>query len=245
MWVRAEGRLDGRKRVVVARVRVAREQLPLPANSAFVAGSVETSNSGNKVIVTGGGIVRCPNGPNGADPPSQKDNDCEGFDPAQVVGAVTPDTDTPANIVSVRGARVAPIDGQVEGHLLRERMSGQPVRRGRVRRERRLQVQLGHGRQQRAKPGMFIVNNGTVQVQRQRHLVRRHLRRQCAELQRGRRGGERQLGHPRRHLRGWRGRSTVGQSKNNLTYDQDVAQTRYVYGTAGIIQNTWRELIAG
>jgi hypothetical protein len=37
----------------------------------------------------------------------------------------------------------------------------------------------------------------------------------------------------------------VGQSKNNLTYDQGVTQTRYVYGSAGIIQNTWREMIAG
>ena len=99
MWVRAEGRLDGRKRVVVARVRVEKEQLPLPANSAFVAGSVETGNSGNKNIITGGGIVRCPNGTDGTDPPSHKDNECEGFDPAQVIGAVTPDTDTPANLV--------------------------------------------------------------------------------------------------------------------------------------------------
>ena len=41
------------------------------------------------------------------------------------------------------------------------------------------------------------------------------------------------------------GQFSVGQSKNNLTYDQGVAQTRYVYGTAGIIQNTWRELVAG
>ena len=31
MWVRAEGRIDGRKRVVVARVRAEKEQLPLPA----------------------------------------------------------------------------------------------------------------------------------------------------------------------------------------------------------------------
>ena len=42
-----------------------------------------------------------------------------------------------------------------------------------------------------------------------------------------------------------RASSPWAQSKNNLTYDQNAAQTRYVYGTAGIIQNTWRELIAG
>ena len=37
----------------------------------------------------------------------------------------------------------------------------------------------------------------------------------------------------------------IGESKDNLTYDQFAAQEHYVYSTAGIIQNTWRELIAG
>ena len=91
MWVRAEGRLDGRKRVVVARVRVAKEPLPLPANAAFVAHKVHTGNSGNKTIVNGGGIVRCDNRlPDGTQkPPAFHGNDCEGFDLGQVGGAVS------------------------------------------------------------------------------------------------------------------------------------------------------------
>ena len=40
-------------------------------------------------------------------------------------------------------------------------------------------------------PGMFIVNNGTVEVHGNVTLVRHHLRRQCAEVDRDRGGGER------------------------------------------------------
>lgn len=62
MWVRAQGRIDGRQRTVVARVKV--EDRPLkPPTAPFVAGQFNTGNSGgSKVIVdTGGvyGVVRC------------------------------------------------------------------------------------------------------------------------------------------------------------------------------------------
>jgi hypothetical protein len=41
------------------------------------------------------------------------------------------------------------------------------------------------------------------------------------------------------------GRLAVGDSKTNLTYDPFVTQNRTAFGTAGIIQNTWRELTTG
>jgi hypothetical protein len=35
------------------------------------------------------------------------------------------------------------------------------------------------------------------------------------------------------------------ESKHKLTYDQFTTHSRCAYGTEGIIQNIWRELIAG
>jgi hypothetical protein len=257
MWVRAEGRLDGRKRVVVARVRVEKESLPLPANSAFVAGTFESGNSGNKVIVNGGGIVRCPNGANGADPPSHKDNDCEGFDPGQVVGAVKPDPNTPASIMD--GAALASLRSMAKsrGTYYPDACANNPsacdsngcpknpsgevvfVEQGDCK------YQAGMVVNSQAMPGMFIVNNGTVLVNGN---VTWYGIIYGVNAQKSTGTVVEASGNS--DIRGaiyvdGAGRLTVGQSKTNLTYDQAVTQTRYVYGTAGIIQNTWRELIAG
>ena len=61
MWVRAEAELGGKPRVLVARVRV--EQRPVtPPAAPFVAGAFETGNaSPNKVIISSPlpGVVRC------------------------------------------------------------------------------------------------------------------------------------------------------------------------------------------
>ena len=245
MWVRAEGRIDGRKRVVVARVRAEKEQLPLPANSAFVAGSVETGNSGNKTIITGGGIVRCPNGPNGTDPPSHRDNDCEGFDPAQVVGAVNPDTATPANLVPAAALdslrSMAKSRGTYYANSCPSNPSGEVVfvEKGDCKYNSGMVVNSA------TTPGMFIVYNGTVEV---RGNVTWYGVIYGVNAQNS--SGVVVEASGNSDVRGaiyvdGVGKLSVGQSKNNLTYDQNAAQTRYVYGTAGIIQNTWRELIAG
>jgi len=61
MWVRAEAELDGKPRILVARIRV--EQRPVtPPAAPFVAGAFETgNNSPNKVIIESPvpGVVRC------------------------------------------------------------------------------------------------------------------------------------------------------------------------------------------
>jgi hypothetical protein len=244
MWVRAEGRLDGRKRVVVARVRVAKELLPLPANSAFVAGKVETGNSGNKVIATGGGIVRCPNGANGQDPPSHKDNSCEGFDPGQVVGAVKPDTNTPANLVSPSALESLKARADALGthySTCPSNPAGEVVfvDKGNC------TYEGGGVINSAGKPGMFIVKEGTVTV---RGNVTWWGIIYGVNAQNSTGTVVEASGNS--DIRGavyvdGAGTLSLGQSKNNLTYDQGVAQTRYVHGTAGIIQNTWRELISG
>ena len=245
MWVRAEGRLDGRKRVVVARVRVEKESLPLPANSAFVAGTFETGNSGNKVIVNGGGIVRCPNGTNGQDPPSHRDNDCVGFDPGQVVGAVRPDPNTPPSIMDGAALQSLRSMAKSRGTYFANGCPNDPSGEVVFVENGNCSYQGGGVVNSSAQPGMFIVNNGTVTV---RGNVTWYGIIYGVNAQGSTGTVVEASGNS--DVRGaiyvdGAGQLSVGQSKTNLTYDQSVTQTRYVYGTAGIIQNTWREMIAG
>ena len=245
MWVRAEGRLESRKRVVVARVRVEKETLPLPANSAFVAGKFVTGNSGNKTIVTGGGIVRCPNGPSGQDPPSHKDNDCEGFDPGQVVGAVKPDPNTPPNIMDAAALQSLRSMAKSRGTYSPTAARTTPPARWCSSRTGTAATTRAGWSTARRNPGMFIVNNGTVTV---RGNVTWYGIIYGVNAQNSTGTVVEASGNS--DVRGaiyvdGGGELSVGQSKNNLTYDQGAAQTRYVYGSAGLIQNTWREMIAG
>jgi hypothetical protein len=245
MWVRAEGRLDGRKRVVVARVRVAKELVPLPANSAFVAGTFETGNSGNKVIVNGGGIVRCPNGSNGQDPPSHKDNNCEGFDPGQVVGAVKPDPNTPANIMDAATLASYRTMAKSRGTYFQNGCPSNPSGEVVFVENGNCLYQSGMVVNSKTQPGTFIVNNGTVTVRGNVawYGVIYGVNAQNSSGTVVEASGDSDV-QGAIYVDG-AGQLLVGQSKQNLTYDQGAAQTRYVYGTAGIIQNTWRELIAG
>jgi hypothetical protein len=247
MWVRAEGLLDGRKRVVVARVRAAREELPLPMNAAFVAGSIRAANSGNKVIVTGGGIVRCSNGVNGQDPPSRNGNNCEGFDPGQVVGAVTPDTDTPAHIMPSSAVESLRAMAQARGTYFPDSCPANPsgevvfVEKGNCKYPSGMTVNSP------TKPGMFIVYDGTIEVNGNQNVIwygiiygynAQNSNGTVVDV-----SGNADI-HGAVYVDG-AGVLTTGSSKSNLVYDQGIVQTRYVYGTAGIIQNTWRELYAG
>jgi hypothetical protein len=247
MWVRAEGQLDGRKRVVVARVRVARETLPLPMNAAFVAGSIRAGNSGNKTIVTGGGIVRCANGVNGLDPPSRNGNDCVGYDPGQVVGAVTPDTDTPAHIMSSSAVESLRAMAKARGTYYANSCPANPSGEVVFVEKANCKYPSGMTVNSPTSPGMFIVYDGTVIVNGNANVTwwgiiygynAQNSSDTVIDV-----SGNADI-HGAVYVDG-PGRLTTGSSKSNLTYDQSVAQTRYVYGTAGIIQNTWRELYAG
>jgi hypothetical protein len=247
MWVRAEARLDGRKRVVVARVRAAREELPLPTNAAFVAGSIRAANSGNKVIVTGGGIVRCANGVSGQDPPSQNGNDCLGYDPGQVVGAVTPDTDTPSHIMSSSAVESLRAMAKARGTYYANTCPNNPSGEVVFVENANCKYPSGMTVNSPTSPGMFIVYNGTVIVNGNANVTwygiiygynAQNSSGTVVDV-----SGNADI-HGAVYVDG-PGVLTTGSSKSNLTYDQGIAQTRYVYGTAGIIQNTWRELYAG
>ena len=246
MWVRAEGSLAAKERVVVARVRVERKPLQFP-DGPFVAGSFATGNSGNKTIVTTGGkngIVRCNNG---SSPPSYKDNGCMGYDTGQVspVGTVLSDPDMAMNLIPPGMLDSLRAMAQSKGTYYPSGCPANPagevvfVETGTCLYNSNMVVNS------QAAPGLFILNNGTMKVngsvtwygviyavnaQDSTDVV--------VELSGNSdiRGGTFVDGM---------GRLSVGNSKLNLTYDPFVTQNRTAFGTAGIIQNTWRELTPG
>jgi hypothetical protein len=249
MWVRAQGLLDGQDRVVVARVRVERKPLQFP-DGPFVAGSFGTGNSGNKIIVqTGGknGIVRCDNG---TEPPSYQSNVCIGYDTGQVspVGTVIADPDTPLNIIPPGMLDSLRAMAQSKGTYYASGCPANPsgevvfVETGSCNYNASSGVTMVNTQ---TKPGLFIVNNGTIKVDGNitwwgviYGVNAQDTTGTVVELTGNTdiRGGAFVDGM---------GRLTVGNSRLNLTYDPYVTQNRTAFGTAGIIQNTWREINVG
>jgi hypothetical protein len=246
MWVRARGDLDGKDRVVVARVRVERKPLQFP-DGPFVAGSFATGNSGNKIIVsTGGknGIVRCDNGSN---PNSYKDNGCMGYDTGQVspVGTVVSDPNAPLNLIEPGLLDSLRAMAQSKGTYYASGCPADPsgdvvfVETGTCIYNSNMVVNT------QAKPGLFVLNNGTMVVNGTitwygviYAVNAQDTTDTVLELSGNSdiRGGAFVDGM---------GRLSTGNSKLNLTYDPFVTQNRTAFGTAGIIQNTWRELTTG
>ena len=246
MWVRAEGTLDGKKRTVVARVRVERKPLQFP-DGPFVAGSFATGNSGNKTIVTTGGkngIVRCDNG---TDSPSYKDNGCMGYDTGQVspVGTVLSDPDMAMNLIPPGMLDSLRAMAQSKGTYYPSGCPANPsgevvfVETGTCIYNANMLVNTAEA------PGLFILNNGTMVVNGTitwygviYAVNAQDTTGTVLELSGTAdvRGGAFVDGM---------GRLVVGSSRLNLTYDPFVTQNRTAFGTAGIIQNTWRELTTG
>ena len=249
MWVRAQGTLEGKTRTVVARVRVEQKAIAFP-DGPFVAGAFSTGNSGNKVIVsTGGknGVVRCDNA--GATP-SYKNNPCIGYDSGQVspVNTVISDPNAPTNLIApglldtlkaeavtnntyyASGTCPATLTGTVV--FIENGDSCGPFNGSMT-------------ANTAAHPGMVIVNSGSLKIngsvtfygviyavnsQNSTGTVIEASGNSDIE------GGIFVDGP---------GRLSVGNSKNNLTYQPASVQNQTAYGTAGIIQNTWRELQPG
>jgi uncharacterized protein (DUF2141 family) len=246
MWVRAQGLLDGQDRVVVARVRVERKPLQFP-DGPFVAGSFATGNSGNKIIVsTGGknGIVRCDNG---TEPPSYQNNTCIGYDSGQVspVGTVVSDPNTSLNIIPPGMLDSLRAMAQSKGTYYPSGCPANPsgevvfVETGSCIYNSNMTVNS------QGSPGLFILNNGTMKVNGTitwwgviYAVNAQDSTDTILELSGNSdiRGGAFVDGM---------GRLSVGNSKLNLTYDPYVTQNRTAFGTAGIIQNTWREINVG
>jgi hypothetical protein len=251
MWVRAEGRLEGKKRVVVAKVRV-ESRAPIFPQGPFVAGSFGTSNNGgSKTIVDGSGsqgTVRCSggsscvdfNGQQLANPASVSQGD-----PNVGTTALEPSmVDALRQMAKARGTWYATCPNSPNGDIVFvesgscDYSASTPVINGAV-----------NGT---TKKGIFVVNNGTLKLTGNLiwygaiYMVNAQNTSDTVVDLKGTGtlyGGIYIDGN---------GRLSAGSSGNagngnlpNLVYRSDVLPDLTAYGTAGIIQNTWRELTAG
>jgi hypothetical protein len=263
MWVRAEGLLADKRRVVVARVRVEKRPLSPPA-APFVAGSFNTgNNSGNKVIVESDtpGVVRCST--------TSTSDDCIRFHDGQIspVGSVQSDPDRISalsdgmadalkQMAMNNGTYYATCPSNPSGEVVW-------VESGNCSYQGNLAVNSG------SKKGVFIINNGTLQLSggvQWWGLIYALNAQGCGTLpgasciNAGSGNNDAVVDvtgtvtvHGGIFIEGM-GRLTTGNSggngncancQPNLVYDPSVAMNITAHGTAGIIQNTWRELLPG
>jgi len=268
MWVRAEGQLGEKKRVVVARVRV--EKRPLsPPKAPFVAGKFNTGNSADsKVIVqtTPGiyGVVRCDNGGSVTD----HTGDCIDYGNGQL---------TPTNMVKSdlnAGAAIPP--GLVDSLKQMAIKAGTYYASGCPADPSGEVVWVENGNcsyngnmtvNGTSKQGIFIVNNGTLALSGSVTwwgVIYALNNQNCGPTTTGclnYKGYQDNVititGTPTVHgaiFVDGEGRLGIGNSGSsgncanclpNLMYDPSVVLNITAYGTAGIIQNTWRELVSG
>jgi hypothetical protein len=265
IWVRAEGRLEGRQRVVVAKVRVENRAPVFPA-APFVAGSFNTSNNGgSKVIVNGNGVqgtVRCSSGTACADWNGQQvgnpgsvamgDPNVGGtaLDPAMV--------DALRQMAKARGTYYATCsNANPNGDVVFVESGNCSFTAG--------TPTIGGAVNGGTKKGIFVVNNGTLKLSGNLvwygaiYMVNAQ---GCGSVAtasciNGKYGdtvvdlsgtgtvyGGIYVDGSGRLQAGSSGNAGAGNAAN-LVYDSTVVPDVTAYGTAGIIQNTWRELTAG
>jgi hypothetical protein len=242
MWVRAQSVIDGRKRTFVGLVRVEQVSEQFPQN-VITAGKVSSANQGNKVLVDTQGealqpsavAVRCPE--------------------SQTSGCVTTGKDiqiSPRNIdysypgntalspealdrLAERARSMGTYYGSVTG--CPSTLSGPLVF-----------VETGtisctgnSAINSPTSPGMLIVRTGTAYIGNEFYGVL-HM----ANLQKST-GWVVTIGG-NGLVQGsisvdWGGGVMVGADKFNVVYDDSVFRKIVSYGNAGIIQNTWREIV--
>jgi Tfp pilus assembly protein PilX len=267
LWVRAEGTLNGVKRVLVAKVRVDTRPVQFPI-APFVSGSFNTgNNAGKKVIVDGGGQigqVRC----------TSTASSCVDYNGAQVSNPGTVSTGDPnlgnsvldpAMVDALR--KTAQQNGTYYSSTTAGKTSCPNDPSGAVVFIEDLSC-LYSGNltvNPTTKQGIFIVNRGTLKITGSGdwygaiYMVNAQ---NCGPSQTS--GCLNNAGYSDIVMQmsgtatvhggifvDGTGRLSLGSSGNsgggqaNLIYDPTVFPPMQAYGTAGIIQNTWREITAG
>ena len=245
VWVRAEGRLGDKVRILVARVKV--ELLPVSfPNAPFVAGSIGVSNSGfhgaRSVIDTKGaaGVVRCE-----TTQPINAANPCVGYEPDknQVNGPIIQDPDAPLNIVSPEMVDALRQTARANGTYY----SGCPLDpAGKV-----VFVESGNCEynnqntkadvNSKQNPGIMVIDSGTWYCQGNItwygviYIVNSQ---NSGGVVLDNTGGCTITGGV---FVDGSGRLAIGANAPNLIYDPTMVLNATAYGTAGIVQNTWRE----
>jgi hypothetical protein len=268
LWVRAEGTLRGSKRVVVAKVRVDTRPVQFPI-APFVSGSFNTgNNSGSKVIVDGAGQtgqVRCDSSTSG----------CVDFASGQLTqpGSVASDQGLSDNVVDPAMVEALRATAKQNGSYYSTATPGKttcpadPSGAVVFVEDLSCSYQAGAVVNGTTKQGIFIINRGTLEISGNRewwgaiYLVNAQgcgtvTTGPCINSSAGHKDVVAEITgtvtvHGGIFVDG-KGRLTLGSSGNsgtgnlpNLMYDPSVFPPLQAYGTAGIIQNTWRELTAG
>jgi Tfp pilus assembly protein PilX len=269
LWVRAEGTLNGTKRVLVAKVRVDTRPVQFPI-APFVSGSFNTgNNAGKKVVVDGGGQigqVRC----------ASTDSTCTDYNGSQVTNPGTVSTGDPnlaTNVLDPTMVDALRKTAQQNGTYYSSTTAGKTScpadPSGAVVFVEDLDCSYGDVNvNTTTKQGIFVVNSGTLKITgggdwygviymvnaqgcgtttTSDCLTDSGYHDIVADL-----SGTATV-HGGIFVDG-AGRLSLGSSGNsgnstgsqpNLVYDPTVFPPLQAYGTAGIIQNTWREITAG
>jgi Tfp pilus assembly protein PilX len=253
LWVRAEGTLDGKKRVVVAKVRVDTRPVQFPI-APFVSGSFATDNNGSKKVIVDGqghaGQVRC------TDVTSPSCVDFSGSqvsNPSSVTAGDPSLSDTVLDDTTLDALRkTAKQNGTYYSSTTAGKTTCPADPTGAVVFVEDLSCQYSAiDVNTTTKQGIFLIANGTLKITGNGDWYGAIY---LANLQKSSdvvfdmkgtatvHGGVFVDGSGAINM-GSSG--NAGQGEPNLIYDPTVFPPLQAYGTAGIIQNTWRELTAG
>lgn len=247
VWVRAQGTANGKKRTLVALVRVDEVFEPLP-KGAVIAGRLDIDNNGNKVMVdaTNGSYpavtVRC----------AKEVGTCVGHPwlLGGFTGKFTDQISPPTYVDRYPGGDAASPDG-------RERLRQTAIANGTYYSSCPAAVPSGDvvwiesgdcrwtgtgGGNSPGNPGLMIINNGTIYLGGTTYFYGliyavnpNDLPTTIVDLQ----GNTEVVGGV---LVDGPGNLSIGSSKLNIKLDESAWNKARSYTSAGMIQNTWREI---
>jgi hypothetical protein len=239
LWVRARATAKGKTRTLVAMVRIYLQAEDVP-KSALIAGKVYFSNAGNKAFVVGGGAVQvrcqptssnlCIGNDNRVDLATQMPGSSPVYD-VNIPPAMTPEARERLKQTAIsNGTYYASCGNQP------------PSATGAV-----IYIASGPCRWMGSKtynspssPGLLIMERGLLEMKEDFYGVIYHanLDNTTAKVVDTSGNG---------HIYGGvlvdgPGLLQVGDSKNNINFNPNAFESVKSYGTAGVIQNTWREI---
>jgi hypothetical protein len=265
LWVRAEGTLNGKKRIVVAKVRVDTRPVQFPI-APFVAGAFNTGNNGGKKVIVDGqgqtGQVRCT-----TDTASCVDyNGAQVSNPGSVTLGDSASSSTALDPALIDALRKTAQQNNTYYSLAKTGPTC-PDPSGAVVFVEDLSCSYSAVNvNTTTKQGIFIINKGTLKITGNGDwygAIYMLNGQGCGPTNTA--GCLNNAGHSDvvMQMSGTAtvhggifvdgpGRLSIGSSGNagngnlaNLVYDPSVFPPLQAYGTAGIIQNTWRELTSG
>jgi Tfp pilus assembly protein PilX len=242
LWVRAASTVRNRTRTIVALIRVEKRAVLFP-RYAILAGAFQTTNNGNKVIVDATGSlgvgVRC-----SVEPPSP-DNECLGYDPdkGQLVPAGSYTTGHDAQpAISIDDLEALRSAADAAGTLYSSCPSNPSgaivfVESGDCSYTGEPGVINSSGA-----PGVFIIESGTFTTQRDFYGIVYAVNMQnSSDFVISTQGEGVIYGGA---LVDGDGKVLAGSSKNNIIFRATAFDNTRAAGSAGVVQNTWRELPA-